>query len=148
MMNFSKLTLIATAIVTVMGIVPAASAQMDENYAGASGSLGKYSEVADYTQFDLNFDGRYRVGNQLSARASLTPTNQARFQATATYDFALGKKTGGYVGAGILSGLGTSPVFQLGAETKMNNNLVLYGMANYATSSSEVITKFGAGYSF
>jgi opacity protein-like surface antigen len=147
-MNFSKYFLSTVAITVISAIVsPDAQAQMNENYVGVSGGASVRNSE---TRFELGVDGRYKIpGSAFSARASLLPLRTLSVQATATYDFPLGKGVGAYAGAGISLGEITSPVLQVGAETKLGPNTVLYGGVDYITSSGQgIVAKIGVGYSF
>ncbi len=138
-----------SAIITTIGAIgaPYAQAQMNENYVGVSGGASVRNST---TQFELGLDGRYKIpGSAFSARASLLPLRTASVQATATYDFPLSKGVGAYAGAGVSLGEITSPVLQVGAETKIGQNTVLYGGVDYITSSGQgIVAKIGVGYSF
>jgi hypothetical protein len=147
-MRFSNLVLIAAILVTIGAIAaPSAQAQMDENYAGVSAGA---SFNDSNTDFSLGVDGRFKIPRSaFSARASIRPLNNLSAQATATYDFSLGKGIGAYAGAGISFGDSTSPVVQAGAETKIGPNMVLYGGVDYVTQSDgDLVAKVGVGYSF
>jgi hypothetical protein len=147
-MRFSNLVLIAAILVTIGAIAaPSAQAQMDENYAGVSAGA---SFNDSNTDFSLGVDGRFKIPRSaFSARASIRPLNNLSAQATATYDFSLGKGIGAYAGAGISVGDSTSPVVQAGAETKIGPNTVLYGGVDYVTrSDGDLVAKVGVGYSF
>lgn len=147
-MNFSKYFPAAVAIVMVSAIVaPSAQAQMNENYVGVSGGASVRNSE---TKFEVGLDGRYKIPNSaFSARASLLPLRTLSVQATATYDFPLSKGVGAYAGAGVSLGEITSPVLQVGVETKLSQNTVLYGGVDYITSSGQgIVAKIGVGYSF
>ncbi len=147
-MRCFNLVLLVTTMLTLGAIAaPSAQAQMNENYGGISGGA---SFNDSNTDFSLGIDGRYKIPRSaFSARASIRPLNNLTAQATATYDFSLGKGVGAYAGAGISFGDSTSAVLQAGAETKIGPNTVLYGGVDYLTrSDGDLVAKVGLGYSF
>jgi hypothetical protein len=147
-MRFSNLVQLTVAIAIVSLIAaPRVQAQMNENYAGVSGGA---SFNDSNTDFAIGVDGRYKIPrSDFSARASIRPLNDLSVQATATYDFSLGRGVGAYAGAGISFGDNTSAVVQAGAETKIGPNTVLYGGVDYAArSDGDLVAKVGVGYSF
>ncbi len=147
-MHFYNIALSTIAIGFMGAIVtPSAQAQMNENYVGVSGGASFRNSNTD---FNLGIDGRYKIPNSaFSARASLRPLNNVNIQATATYDIPLAQNTGAYLGGGVSIGDNTSPVIQAGLETKISQNMVLYGGADYITrSGGEVVAKVGIAYSF
>jgi hypothetical protein len=147
-MRFFNLVQLAGTIAIVGAMTaPGAQAQMNENYAGVSAGA---SFNDSNTDFALGVDGRYKIpSSDFSARASIRPLNNLSVQATATYDFSLGRGVGAYAGAGISLGDSTSAVVQAGAETKIGPNTVLYGGVDYAArSDGDLVAKVGVGYSF
>jgi opacity protein-like surface antigen len=147
-MLIPKLAVLTVSIAALSAIAaPSAQAQMNENYAGVSAGAAFNDSNTD---FNLGIDGRYKIpGSPFSARGSLRPLRNISVQATATYDFPLGRGIGAYAGAGVSLGDTTSPVIQAGAETKIGQNTVLYGGVDYVTRSGEdVVAKVGVAYSF
>jgi hypothetical protein len=92
-MRFSNLVQLAGAIAIASAMTaPVAQAQMNENYAGISAGA---SFNDSNTDFALGIDGRYKIPrSDFSARASIRPLNNLSAQATATYDFSLGRGVG------------------------------------------------------
>jgi hypothetical protein len=147
-MRFSNFAQLAGAIAIVGAVIaPGAQAQMNENYGGVSAGASFNDSDID---FALGIDGRYKIpSTDFSARASIRPFNNLTVQATATYDFSLGRGIGAYAGGGIALGDNTSAVIQAGAETKIGPNTVLYGGVDYLIrSDGDLVAKVGVGYSF
>jgi hypothetical protein len=124
---------------------PNAQAQMNDNYAGVSADLAFGNGASE---LEVAIDGRYKIpASQFSARGSVYLTGLG-VQATGTYDIPLGKGAGAYVGAGLHIDSVTSPVIQLGAETKLSEKIALYGGIDYLTRFEIGVAKVGVGYSF
>jgi hypothetical protein len=145
-MHLTKIILAAATLAVVGAIVaPNAQAQMNESYAGVSADLAFGNGASE---FEVAIDGRYKIpASQFSARGSVYLTGLG-VQATGTYDFPLSKGTGAYVGAGLNIDSVTSPVIQIGAETKLGKQLALYGGVDYLTRFEIGVAKVGVGYSF
>jgi hypothetical protein len=133
------------AAATVVAAAPA-HAGMDASYVGVS--LGATTDVG-LDDVLVGLDGRLKFQNTpLSARATVYPFDGGGVQLTATLDGAIGPTTGAYIGGGVLLDDISSPVVQVGLETKLGSNGVLYGGLDYLTRYETVVGKIGVGYSF
>jgi hypothetical protein len=162
---FSALTM---APIFLFGNVASASPAMNDVYVGAgiTQSVTNGGNPGQESQFGGNISGRIPIPNvPISARGSvLFNDNTSAIVPTITYDMGIAKNTNFFVGGGasFVQNRGTTtalgdrnaPVITLGVESKVLNNIVVYGDTKVAidayenSSTPAVAFSAGAGFSF
>jgi hypothetical protein len=142
-LGLACITVMTTA--TIVAVAPA-HAGMDDSYVGTS--LGATTKVG-LDDVLIGVDGRFKLqGTPLSGRMTVYPFDGGGVQLSGTIDVPLGSKTGAYIGGGVLLDNESSPVVQVGVETKVGSNTVIYGGLDYLTRFDNLVGKVGIGYSF
>lgn len=179
-MKFSLKSIATTSIISVLAMSAAvfsadsASAQvstqlrgMDGHYLGAGVGVGVTNSDDDGSELGGNVQGRIDVQElPISLRgAFLFNGDNSAIMPIATYDFGIAPNTNLYLGGGYSFVLGNNdeasllgdqdaPVVTLGAETAVEENIVLYGDVKLGidayrdSSDSAVSLQVGGAYRF
>ena len=167
-LSISALSACAIAPVLMFGSGASAIPVMDDTYVGAgvTGSATSSNRPGDSDQFGGNITGRFAVPNiPVSARGTVIfNDSSSAVVPTLTYDMGVARNTNVFVGAGAAfvqnQGKGTpignqnSAVVTAGVESKVSDNLILYGdtkvgIGAYQNSSTPSVTfSAGAGLRF
>ncbi|MBW4577575.1 MAG: porin family protein [Aphanothece sp. CMT-3BRIN-NPC111] len=175
-MKGSLPSVLKISVVSALAITPlllsgngaSANPAMNDTYVGAgvTGSVTRGDSPSQDAQFGGNITGRVAIPNvPISARASVIfNDNTSAVVPVITYDMGVAKNTNVFVGGGasLVQNTGSNTpigdqnaaVVTAGVESKVTNNLVLYGDTKvginaYKDSATPAITfSAGAGFNF